>query len=578
MFCSQRIMLPMWQITRKTGAKTLPAVRLSTRAFPNTVGVRSLCTSPAFRNIVKSDVADQEQPTGNLVNTVFENVTKWGSKTAVECSVTGRNYTYNQLLDYISKWAGFLINLGMQKGDVMAIYMPNCPEYPIALLGAISIGIIPTPINPKYTAEEFVKQVSDSKAQVLVGDPGVETAIIEGINRYKKPLHIVMNGPTKVPGALNMLDILSDATIPHADTVQVKNEDIVMLPYSSGTTGPPKGVVLSHGAFSINIHMCMHNYFCLTEEATDSSQEAYVGLLPFYHVSGVLCQMMAGFYKGAKVVTMAQMEPNNFVDTISNHKVGILHLVPPLINFVLHSPLATAEKLASVRVIPVGAAPVYPSAVEALRQKLKRNVFFQELYGMTEILIASMVPADQEKIGTSGKLLPNVTAKIIDTATGDLLPSSSTGEICLKSPATMTGYFNNDEATSATVDKDGWVHTGDVGFFDEEGYMKIVDRTKELIKVKGLQVSPSELEEILRQHPQVLDVGVVGIPHERSGEVPRAYVVTKSKISADDIHSFLDNRVAPHKKLSGGVVFVDELPKTNTGKILRKDLKKMAMG
>ncbi|KAK7067855.1 hypothetical protein SK128_024644 [Halocaridina rubra] len=568
-----KTMAPLWNIARKAVTRKTPVIRLSTNALSGTERVRLQSTY-----IVKSEVPDLELPSGNLIHTVFEKASQFGSKTALECALSGRSYTYNQVLEGISKWAGFLTTLGIKKGDVIAINMPNSPEYPIVLFGSSSVGVIVTPVNPRYTAEELVRQLKDSGAKLLVGDASVEGAILDGLKEYKTPLHVIMNGTSRVPGALNLTDILNDATIPYMDAMQVNAKDIAMMPYSSGTTGLPKGVALSHGALSSNVKMLMHEHFCRAKDSTDTKQLAFATILPFYHVSGLLIQLMIGLAKGTKLLTMPAFEPNTYINCISKNKVEYLHLVPPLLNFLIHSPLATAETLSSVTTIGIGAAPVSPSATQALKKKLQRDVFLQEMYGMTEVLGTNSVPANEERIGTSGKLLPNVMAKIVDTLTGELIPSTSKGELCVKTPSMMTSYLNNEEATADTIDSEGWLHTGDVGYFDEDGFLKIVDRSKELIKVKGLQVSPSELEDIIRQHEQVLDVGVLGVPDDRSGEVPRAYVVTKNKILEKDIHSFIDTRVAPHKKLTGGVVFIDQLPKTPTGKLLRRELKKLAMG
>ncbi|KAK7074614.1 hypothetical protein SK128_002957 [Halocaridina rubra] len=196
---------------------------------------------------------------------------------------------------------------------------------------------------------------------------------------------------------------------------------------------------------------------------------------------------------------------------------------------------------------------------------------------MTESLCTHMTPKDGERLGSCGKLVPYVSAKLVDLETGASLPPGKKGELCIKSPAMMSGYHKNPEATKETIDEDGWLHTGDVAVCDEDGYFTIVDRIKELIKVKGLQVSPSELEDLILGHPEVADVGVIGVADQLSGEVPRAYIVPKQKsLTEKDIHSFLEDKVARHKKLAGGVRFVQELPKNATGKLLRRQLKNLA--
>lgn len=572
-------MEPIWNFSTRAAAKSLSkTLRLPSRpaAVPK-VGVRALNSKHDHRNIVKSAVPDIPQPQGNLINTVFENVHRWGSKTAVECSVTGRQYTYDQVLDGISKWAGFLPKLGINRGDVIAVDMVNCPEYPIILLGSVSVGVIVTPINFNYTSEEIARQLKDSGAQLLLGDPSLERAILGGLSLYKKPLHLIMNGPSGIQGALNLQEILKDPTSLYTDTVKLTGHELAILPYSSGTTGLPKGVSISHSALAVNIHMNIHSTFSASKETTDDFQDSFMCLLPFYHIYGVLL-IMIGLRCGVKLITIPEFEPKSYINNIRKNKVETLHLVPPLLDFLLHSPDATPESLASLRRLYIGSAPVSSSVAEAFKDKLKKDIFFQEAYGLTEVLVTNIVPVTGERVGTCGKLLPNISAKVIDTITGEGLPSNKTGEICLKSPAVMNGYFQNEAANAATIDEEGFLHSGDVGYFDDEGYLTIVDRIKELIKVKALQVSPSELEDVIRQHPEVVDVGVVGVPHDRQGEAPRAYIVTKNQVTENDIHRFIESRVAPHKKLIGGVAFVKELPKSAAGKFLRRDLKKLALG
>ncbi|XP_064088788.1 uncharacterized protein LOC135203096 isoform X2 [Macrobrachium nipponense] len=527
-------------------------------------------------NVVRSPCPDVAQPSGNLVRTVFEHFHRYGSLTAIECAVTGNSYTYNHLLEAVSKWAGFLTRLDISKGDVVAVYMPNCPEYTVVLFGSISVGVVVTTVSNHYTSEELDRQLRDSKAKLLVSAPSLDSKVMSSVERQKIPLPVVMNGPSRIPGALDLLKILEDPETPSADVVEVSNKDLAVMPYSSGTTGLPKGVAVSHGALSINTRMFTHPSFFCSSFATEKSRSTYLCDLPFYHIYGMLVKCIVGFHTGAKLVTIPAFEPNLYINTLKKHEFDVLQIVPPLLNFLVKSPEATRELLSSVKAVLVGAAPVSPTEAKAFKAKFSEDIFIQEGYGMTEVLITNKVPVGKERLGTSGQLLPNVSAKIIDADTGEDLPTSHTGEVCLKTPAMMNGYFQNTAATSSTIDEGGWLHTGDVGSFDEDGFLRIVDRTKELIKVKGLQVSPSEIEDILRLHPKVLDVGVVGVPHERLGEAPKAYVIAEEGVSGDDIHRFLEERLAPHKRLTGGVTFVNSLPKSASGKLLRKDLKKMA--
>ncbi|XP_045606794.2 uncharacterized protein [Procambarus clarkii] len=527
-------------------------------------------------NIQKSHYPSMELPQGNLVDLVFKNVSKWTNKTATECSVTGRSYTYEQLMEGVGRWGGLLAKLGVTKGDVVGIALPNCPEYPMILFGTLAVGATVTTINPVYTPEEISRQLSDSQAKLVVGDPQIETTLSEALRLYKCPTHLVINGPSSTHGSLNLQKILDDPTIPLVDPVKLTGEEIAVLPYSSGTTGPPKGVSVSHNALSANTVRFSHPDIFGVRPTTETQQEAFLCLMPFFHVYGIVVLTICGLYEGAKLLTLPKFDSNTYIDLIYQHQIQTLHLVPPILNFLINSPKATPETMSHVKRIACGAAPVHPSAARALREKINSDAFFHEGWGMTEVLIASLVPNRLEKIGTIGKLLPDVTAKVVSLTTGEALPAHQDGEICIKTPSMMSGYHNNPKATAETIDSEGWLHTGDVGHYDEEGFFKIVDRTKELIKVKAFQVSPSELEDVIRQHPDVLDVGVVGVQHDRLGEAPRAFVVAKDNLKPDDIHRFLESRVAEHKRLAGGVNFVEALPKNSTGKLLRKELAKMS--
>ncbi|ROT80792.1 hypothetical protein C7M84_000459 [Penaeus vannamei] len=534
-----------------------------------------LYTTSADHNIVTSPLPDVDWPSGNFTSLILNKVTKWGHHTATECSVTGRKYTYSQLVDGASRWAGMLTKMGMKKGDVLAVVMPNCPEYPIVVLGTLMAGVVVSTVSSNYTAGEIHRQLLNCDAKMLIYDPVLETSVDGALALLQRPLLVVTNGPSARSGALNLRHVFEDTNIAFNDPVELSGEELAMMPYSSGTTGPPKGVAISHNAFASNIVMYSVPASLPVKEATATSQGAFMCLLPCYHITGILLISLIGLTKGIKVVTVPKFDPNTFVSTISSHKMSTLHLVPPLLNFLLHSPSVTAESMAHLEHIVIGAAPVSPSAAQRFKDKLKKPIFFQEGFGMTEALLTHMVPVGVDEVGTSGALLPNVKARVVDTVTGKDLKAHEDGEMWLKTPSIMQGYFKNPTATAETIDADGWLHTGDIGHYDERGFFKIVDRTKELIKVKGLQVSPSELEDLLRQCPAVVDVGVVGVPDDRLGEAPRAYVVTSKMVSEEFIHGFLEDKVAPYKKLAGGVHFVKELPKNATGKLLRRELKKM---
>lgn len=345
--------------------------------------------------------------------------------------------------------------------------------------------------------------------------------------------------------------------------------------YSSGTTRKPKGAVQSHGAITACLSSFTHPDFCPHLPSTAEVQDTVTGVVPFYHASGLFVISLTALYLGNKIVSLPSFNPQDFIRIIKDHKVRVLHLVPPMMKFLVSSPMVTADHLASVRSVLCGAAPVPTSTAQAFKEKVSNPVIIQEVFGMTECLVVFTTPTKEERLGWCGKCLPCVEAKVVDTTTGKALPEGHKGELCTRGPMLMTHYFNNPTATAETIDADGWLHTGDIAIH-QDGFLSIVDRMKDIIKVKGFQVAPSELEDLLLKHPAVTDAGVVGVEDERAGELPRAYVVCQENVTEEELHKFLEPRVAEYKKLKGGIRFVDSLPKNATGKILRKDLKAMA--
>ncbi|XP_064087291.1 uncharacterized protein LOC135201938 [Macrobrachium nipponense] len=305
-------------------------------------GRRTLSGSCSHQQLVfPSQFSDVQQPRGNLVNKIFENVDRWGSQVAVECSESGRTRTYNQLLDATRIWAGFLSILGLEKGDVIAIVLPNCPEYPILVLGANSLGVIVTMMNPKNTKDEITNQLKVSGAKLLVVTPSLVEEVVHLLSS-NPPVQLVFNGPCNIPGTYSLQDILADPSGTRIDPIELTESTISLLPFSSGTTGPPKGVQVSHGAIAINLRMISHPSITATKLATDPFQEPYMCVLPFYHMFGMLL-MMFGIQHGVKLVTFPSFQPGQFVSTLGKHRVRTLHLVPPLVSFLIQSPDITAE-------------------------------------------------------------------------------------------------------------------------------------------------------------------------------------------------------------------------------------------
>ncbi|ROT62753.1 hypothetical protein C7M84_019383 [Penaeus vannamei] len=465
---------------------------------------RLRCTSKKYSCVVSSFLPDQQLPSGNLVSHVFADAAKWNDRIATECASTGRRYTYAQLLDRVARWSGMLRELGVGRGDVVAVALPNCPEYPIVYFGTLALGATVTPVNITYTAEEIARQLKDSNTKVLVGDALLSPTLGAALDLYRKPTPLVTNGHASSPESISLRQVLEDPSVPFVDPVELTGKETAMLPYSSGTTGNPKGVIVSHNSLSAN--MTIFRQLSSVEQTTGTQQDISLAVVPFSHMFGFGCAGMTtscgmGRRSSLRPVIVSLLHSPSFSSLSSLHSslpimVTLLYSVPPILNFLKVSPAATPEALGTLRAIVNSAAPAAPSTVDALMDKLSPTAGFQDGYGMTECNFLTMVPFGETRSGTIGKLLPNVKAKVIDTATGEPLGPLADGELCFKTPS------------------EGWLHSGDVGRYDEDGFLAIVGRTKELIKVKGLQVSPSELEDVILQHPEVVDV----VEHDRMGE------------------------------------------------------------
>jgi len=315
------------------------------------------------------------------------------------------------------------------------------------------------------------------------------------------------------------------------------------------------------------------------ENKGPGTEERLLGLLPFFHCYGMTNFLIINLAWGSNTLCLPKFDPNTFLHAIRNHKPTIWHLVTPLINLIANSPDYTKKEFEPMHTIVGGAAPIGKLLVEQVLKKSGKYFTFQEVYGMTELSPGSHTlreTSNNTKIGSCGVPIPNTLSKIVATdGSGKSLGPNQRGEVCVKGPQVMKGYWNNEEATKNTIDADGYLHTGDIGYYDEDNHFYIVDRLKELIKVKGFQVAPAELEELLRNHPDVSDAAVIGINNAESGELPRAYIVKKNASLTDEtINRFINEKVATYKQLKGGIEYVDAIPKAPSGKILRRELKK----
>ncbi len=500
-------------------------------------------------------------PEVSLTQLVLRRAQELGSKPALIEGPTGRTITYSQLADAINQVAAGLAQRGFKKGDVFGILSPNVPEYAIIFHAVASLGGINTLVNPLYTEPEVVHQLKDAGARFLVTVPAfIEKALKSSAAASIEELFVFGEAPGATPFASLF------AASAQAPTVKINpREDLVALPYSSGTTGLPKGVMLTHHNLVANVRQMEGlDYF--------SQDDTLICVLPLFHIYGLVVILNMGLYTGATIVTLPRFELEQFLKCIDDYGVTMAHLVPPIVLGLSKSPLVDEYDLSTLRMIFCGAAPLDESLTRACMERL--NCELRQGYGMTETSpVTHSSPSDpaQVKYGSVGFCAPNTECKIIDLETGVPLGPNKEGEICVRGPQVMKGYLNRADATAETIDAEGWLHTGDIGYANEDYHFFIVDRAKELIKYKGFQVPPAELEAILLTHQAIADAAVVPCPDDEAGEVPKAFVVLRGEATAEEIITFVTERVASYKKIRS-VEFIDKIPKSASGKILRRML------
>lgn len=514
--------------------------------------------------IFKSTYPDVDIPNISLTSFFLSRIEAHGSETALIDAASGRLLTFTQLAGAIKKAASGLHTRGFGKGDVFAIYSPNLPEYTIAFHAVSLLGGIVTTANPLYTADELAHQLNDANAKYLLTismflDKAQEAASKSNITE------IFVFGEAE--GATPFATLMQgDGQLPD---VEIKPQnDLIVLPYSSGTTGLPKGVMLTHHNLVANISQVegMIDYNLLTPD------DVVLGVLPFYHIYGMVVIMNMSLVRGATVVTMPRFDPELFLSSIQKYKVTRTNLVPPILVFLGKHPLVDQYDLSSLRELGSGAAPLGDELATAVSKRLNCRV--TQGYGMTEtspVASSNPLPEDNPQPSSCGKIVPNMAVKVADLETLEGLGPNQKGEIWMRGPNIMKGYLNRPDATAATITKDGWLRSGDIGYVDEGGYMFVVDRLKELIKYKGFQVAPAELEGLLLGHEAVADAAVIPSPDEEAGEIPKAFIIRKAAVNEEQIMAWVAERVAPHKKIRR-VEFVEEIPKSASGKILRRIL------
>ena len=513
--------------------------------------------------IYKSPYPDVDIPDVSLQDFLFRHAARYTDKAALIDGPTGRVLTYGQLVDAVRRTAAGLAARGFGKGDVVAICSPNVPEYAIAFFGVATAGGVNTTVNPLYTADELRRQLVLSRATFVVTVPPLvdkATQAIAGTSVREIFVFGAADGATPFAA-------LAEGDGPPPEIEINPREDLVALPYSSGTTGLAKGVMLTHRNLVSNL--------CQTHAVEQlSAEEVLIGILPFYHIYGMVVLMGGALRAGATIVTMPRFDLEQFLELLQTHAVTMAYLVPPIVLALATHPLVDNYDITALKDIMSGAAPLPAPVAKACVER--HGVILRQGYGLTETSPVTHANGKDREIkhDSVGVALPNTEYRIVDLTTGTDADADTLGEIWIRGPQVMKGYLNDPAATRDMLDEDGWLHTGDIGRVDADGYLFVVDRVKELIKYKALQVAPAELEAIIQAHPGVADVAVIPVPDVEAGEIPKAFVVRVPNVdvTAEAIMAYVADRVAPHKKVRE-VEFIDTIPKVASGKILRRELR-----
>ncbi|XP_068646538.1 probable CoA ligase CCL5 [Aristolochia californica] len=491
-------------------------------------------------------------------------------------AATGSRLTFQELWLAVDALAAALYRRGIRKGDVVLLLSPNSIYFAVVFLAVMSLGAILTTTNPLNTEREIAKQIADSKPVLAVTIPALVVKIAAA------DLPIVLIGGDKKSGGNPKIKIVSTVEEmikedPGGNRVRekVRQDDTATLLYSSGTTGMSKGVVSSHRNLIAMVESIVNRF------SLEDGPQTFICTVPMFHVYGLAAFASGILASGSTIVVLSKFELDEMLSSIDRYQATYLPLVPPiLVALINHAPAIRAKyDLGSLQCVLSGGAPLSKEVIEGFLAHYP-TVRILQGYGLTETTaIGASTDSVEEsrRYGTAGMLSPNMDAKIVDPESGKALPVNSTGELWLRGPTVMKGYFSNPEATSSTLDSQGWLRTGDLCYLDEDGFIFVVDRLKELIKYKGYQVAPAELEALLLTHPNVADAAVIPFPDEEVGQYPMAYVVRKEgrSVSDKELMEFIGKQVAPYKRIRR-VAFVSGIPKNPSGKILRKDLIKLA--
>jgi acyl-CoA synthetase (AMP-forming)/AMP-acid ligase II len=496
-------------------------------------------------------------PVQPLTDDLVASTARHPDKVALIDGVSGATYTYARVLEACRRMGRVLQDAGIGLGDRVAIVAPNSPEWVIAFMGTLFAGGTVTTLNPLYTEREIGEQFSDSSPKVVFAGDATQDAA-RAVWGDKPNFHLTSAVWSLVDGAAGDASPVTFDPMTH----------LAVLPYSSGTTGVPKGVMLTHFSVNSNVRQTIATGLI-------DGYSVLINFLPFFHIYGMAVLMIPALAIGATQVILPSFDPKRFLEVIKEYNATNLFMVPPAMLLLANS--GEDADLSSVRFIMSGAAPLPIDVANRVAERY--NVYVMQGYGMTEASpVTHVTPIGREKPGTVGPPVSDTRQKIVSLETGEEVGVGEIGELLVSGPQVMAGYFGRADATAESIVEDDtgrWLRTGDIVTVDDEGYVTIHDRAKEMIKYKGYQIAPAELEALIISHPDVADAAV--IPKDTGtadGEIPKAFVVMRegASLTADDVMAHVAANAAPYKKVRE-VEFLEKIPKTASGKILRRELK-----
>lgn len=515
----------------------------------------------------------------------------------------GRKIDYRELKELTNRFAAALADLGVKKGDTVAIYLLNCPQYVIAYIGALKVGAKVTPISPVYTSHEVKHQIEDSDAKTIICEDilydNVENAHVEldnvilsnigdylpllkktfgksALGKAYQGLHVPTPEFIERSGMHLFKDLIKKYPPKPPEVAIDPKKDIAALPYTGGTTGLPKAAILTHYNM-VSVQMQTASVWPFLEEGNETS----IAFLPFFHIYGQVVVMLNGLAQGYTLVLFTTPDIDDILAAIERYKASAFLGVPTLYELLKEYEKTDRVDWKRLKVIVCGADTLHKRTVEDWERRTGTKIL--EGYGMTETTSVSHTsPYDRPKVGSFGVPIPGVNAAIVDIVGTEFLPVNEVGEMILNGPNIMQGYWKRPKETKESIiDIDGkkWLRTGDLVRMDEEGYFYFFDRKRDLIKYKGFSVFARHVEEVLYKHPQIKAAGVVGVPDPKVGQVIKAYVVLQSeargKVSEEDVIAFCKENLA-HYKVPKIIEFRGELPKTDVGKVSRRELREEA--